>query len=204
LPTRVVGADGVGNFTAEAQPFFVYGERLAPHATSRARRWSVVIPGDADSVRFTAGLHTPTPFVPWIPERAPKDVADTTWAALTDSANILDNPPSITGRVVRNALYVKFKPGATALSREQAILAVSGIVVGGHPVLDGVPDGYYLVKLPLASASDSSSGPLLRADAALNALPSVESTDFLSMDEISSYRRQPRTGTARPQRAPRS
>lgn len=192
--TRIVGADGVGNFTSAAQLFFVYGERLGPHAKSRARRWGIVIPAHADSVRFSVGLHTPTPSVPWIPESAPMDVADTTWAALTNAANILDNPPSITGRVVRNVLYVKFKPGATALSREKAILAVSGIVVGGNPVLDGVPDGYYLIKLPLASGSDSSSGPLLRAEATLNALPSVELTDFLFMDELTSYRRAYRRG----------
>lgn len=116
------------------------------------------------------GTTCPTAVVPPV---APDGTPDSIWTALVAPENVLVNPPGYNGRMVKNALYVSFRPGTPQSDRQTAIDAIGGEVVGGHRFL-GV-DGFYLVRLLNVApvAGDSVSGPVLRAIQALDARPSV-------------------------------
>lgn len=85
------------------------------------------------------------------------------------------------GRVVRNKLWLLFRPGASAEQREAAIEAVNGMVVGGSMRGTGnaypPPSGshtirYYYVSFP--AYPDSGAAPLERAIRKLASLPQVQ------------------------------
>lgn len=82
--------------------------------------------------------------------------------------NILVDPPGVSGRVVKNALYVRFRESAGDRERNSALRAVSAVVIGGLR-LDGAE--YYHIRIDVPA--DSGAGPLLRARDTLRALPSV-------------------------------
>jgi hypothetical protein len=113
----------------------------------------------------------------------PEDTREAVWDSLTVPANVLVNPPSFTGRIVRNALYVHFRRDASAAARASAIARISGEIIGGRRI--NAFDGFYLVRIPITAApGDSSSGPLLRARKLLDADQSVRGTLILSLDPL--------------------
>jgi len=125
--------------------------------------------------RGTSSNASPAPDLLVILGSPPQETAKAVWDSLTMPANVLVNPPSFTGRIIRNALYVRFKRDASLEARASAITRISGEVVGGH--LISPRDGFYLIRVPILGApGDSTSGPLLRARRLLDSDPSVGST----------------------------
>lgn len=113
----------------------------------------------------------------------PRETTKAVWDSLTRPANILVNPPSYTGRIVRNALYVRFQRDSSTDARVKALARISAEVIGGHR-MPGT-DGYYLIRVPTPeSPGDSTSGPLFRARRQLDADPSVRSTLLVVMDRL--------------------
>jgi hypothetical protein len=109
-----------------------------------------------------------------IPRVPPAETPRATWDSLMRDDNVLINPPSYTGRLVRNALWVRFHPAATSPDRASAIALIEGEVVGGTRLNSN--DGYFLIRIPARAAiGDSSSGPVLRAQRTLKTHPSVAS-----------------------------
>jgi len=113
----------------------------------------------------------------------PAQVSQAVWDSLIAPSNVLVSPPSYTGRIVRNALYVRFQREAPASARARAITRVSGEIVGGYRL--NPVDGFYIVRIPATVApGDSSSGPLLRARKLLDSDPSVRATLLLGLDPL--------------------
>ena len=88
-------------------------------------------------------------------------------------SNILDNPPSISGKATRHTLWVQFSANATVAQKDSALALVGADVIGGmylHP-----SNGHYYIRLRNAVAvpPDSVSGPVLRAERTLEQLPYV-------------------------------
>lgn len=83
--------------------------------------------------------------------------------------NLLVDPPGISGRVVRNALYVRFTDSASERERNAALRAVGAVVIGGARV-----NGTQLYHIRIDVPRDSGAGPLLRARDTLRALPQVK------------------------------
>jgi len=88
---------------------------------------------------------------------------------LTRPENVLVDPPGISGRVVKNALYVRFRDSASEAEQAAALRAVGAVVIGG---MRG--RGFELYHLRLDVPPDSGAGPLLRAREALRAMPQVQ------------------------------
>jgi len=84
--------------------------------------------------------------------------------------NVLVDPPGFSGRIVKNALYVRFADSASERERNAALRAVSAVVVGGMRLNGGE---YYHIRFDVPR--DSGAGPLLRARETLRALPQVRS-----------------------------
>jgi hypothetical protein len=115
-----------------------------------------------------------------VPRFPPDSTAKAVWDAILAPQNVLLDPPSYTGRIVRDALWVRFDPDAPQAARAAAIASVSGQVVGGRPLVG--TDGYYLVKIPFTLVhGDSISGPLLRASERLKHTSSVRSVLLLDL-----------------------
>lgn len=93
--------------------------------------------------------------------------------------NVLLDPPGISGRVVKNALYVRFTDSASERQRNAALRAVSAVVIGGIR-MNGAE--YYHMKIDVPR--DSGAGPLLRARDALRALPQVHSVLLDVLDPV--------------------
>ena len=83
--------------------------------------------------------------------------------------NVLVDPPGISGRVVKNALYVRFTDAASEREQNAALRAVNGVVVGGMRM-----NGAELYHIRIDVPRDSGAGPLLRARDTLRALPQVQ------------------------------
>jgi hypothetical protein len=129
-----------------------------------------------------------------VPAVAPDSVPRAIFDSLVAPANLLRNPPGITGLVVRNALYVRFHDGASRQERQDAIDAVAGDVLGGVPA----PFSFYVVKIDAAMApGDSSSGPLLRAYRRLLRFPTVRGVAPLFLDGPARGYLQPSHGASR-------
>ena len=179
----MANADGVGNYTGLNQPYYTYPGILAPYAISAPRHWIFNVPRAVKTFSFSTYVFTASPAYQWVPELAPSVTSQAAWDSLTAPGNILVNPPSYTGSIVSNALYVRFQPSAPANARENALAAVAGVVVGGVRLIGS--DGYYIVKITTApSPGDSANGPLFRARAALDGNASVRSTLLLGMDNL--------------------
>lgn len=120
-------------------------------------------------------LHDRRPTSP-VPMTAPDSAPTALWDSVTAPANLLNDPPAVTGTVVRDLVYVRFRPGTTQSDRQAAIDLVHGRVIGGMAI--GVQEQFYAVRIPYVLApGDSTSGPILRAQAALSHLPTI--TDVL-------------------------
>jgi hypothetical protein len=116
-----------------------------------------------------------------VPASAPDSIPTALWDSVSSPANILQDPPGVTGSVIRDLVYVSFVPGASVNDRQAAIDLVHGRVIGGLPI--GAPERFYAVRLPyVLGAGDSTSGPILRAQAALSQLPAVWGVVLARMD----------------------
>jgi hypothetical protein len=128
-----------------------------------------------DSASIAKAPSVTVPLVP--PAATPK----ATWDSLVSAENVLISPPSYAGRLVRNALWVRFVPTAAASDRAEAIASVEGELVGGTRL--NSRDGYFLVRIPTrASIGDSTSGPVLRAQRRLKAHASITSVLLVTPD----------------------
>ena len=82
--------------------------------------------------------------------------------------NVLVDPPGMSGRVVKNAFFVRFTDGASEREENAALRAVGAVVIGGMRV-----NGAEFYHLRIEVPRDSGAGPLLRARDTLRALPQV-------------------------------
>ena len=90
----------------------------------------------------TSGLQNPQ-----VPPVAPDSIP----TGLLDDVNLRTNAPCVSGKMVRDAILVRFQDGATQRQRQVAIDSVRGKVIGG--VRFGSGDGWYVVRV-----SDDGSG----------------------------------------------
>lgn len=139
--------------------------------------------GNVDSLTIGVdGMNTTFDFEPYapFPATAPDSIPMAIWDSLTAPENILSDPPGIAGRVIRDLVYVGFKPSATLADRRAAIASVNGRVVGGAPM--GLSEGVFAVRIPyVLVAGDSTSGPILRAIATLDQNPAVDMATVSSL-----------------------
>lgn len=98
---------------------------------------------------------------------------------LTRPENVLVDPPGISGRVVKNALYVRFTDTANEREQNAALRDVSAVVIGGLR-MNGAE--YYHIRIDVPR--DSGAGPLLRARETLRALPQVRSVLLDMLDSM--------------------
>jgi hypothetical protein len=103
-----------------------------------------------------------------MPGYAPDSTPQALWRELTRPENVLVDPPGISGRIVKNTLYVRFRDATSEHDETAALRAVGAIVIGGLR-LDGAQYYHLRIEVP----KDSGAGPLLRARATLQALPQV-------------------------------
>lgn len=97
---------------------------------------------------------------------SPPDSLPPEYATLTDTVRI---PNTYAGPVLRQLLFVEFKPGTSIAARQSAIASVNGVVAGGAP--DAAPTGgLYVIRVP----SDSTGLPLQGALARLQSFPQVD------------------------------
>ena len=116
-----------------------------------------------------------------IPASAPDSIPTALWDSLSRPANVLQDPPTVTGSVIRDLIYVRFLAGTSVGDRQAAIDLVHGTVVGGLPL--GDPEHFYAIRLPyVLGPGDSTSGPILRAQATLSQLPTVSSVVLARLD----------------------
>jgi hypothetical protein len=128
-----------------------------------------------------------------VPAVAPDSIPRAVFDSLTAPANLLRNPPGVTGLVVRNALYVRFHDGVAQEDRQKAIDAINAEVLGGV----APPFSFYIVRIPATAApGDSTPGPLMRAYRALLTFPSVRGVVPLFIDG-QGYSRPPTVQTPR-------
>lgn len=104
-----------------------------------------------------------------MPGYAPDSTPLAVQRALRRSDNVLVDPPGISGRVVKNALYVRFTDWASEREQNAALRAASAVVIGGMRMKGG-----QLYHIRIDVPSDSGSGPLLRARETLRTLPQVQ------------------------------
>jgi hypothetical protein len=114
---------------------------------------------------------------------APDSAPTALWDSVTAPANLLQDPPSVAGSVVRDLVYVRFRPGTPQSDRQAAIDLLHGRVIGGMVLGEG--EQFYAVRIPYVLAlGDSSSGPILRAQAALRQLPVITDVLLGYMDKM--------------------
>lgn len=114
-----------------------------------------------------------------MPGYAPDSTPVAIQRELTRPENVLVDPPGISGRVVKNALYVRFTDFATERDQNAALRAVGAVVIGGIR-MNGAE--YYHIRIDVPR--DSGGGPLLRARDALRALPQVHSVLLDVLDPL--------------------
>jgi len=107
--------------------------------------------------------HTST----WVPDWPPDSVPDSVWKAVYAPENM--EPPNAEwgAPFPRNIVLVGFTDQASREQKQQAIDAISGVVVGGAPIYRG---GAYYVRIP----DDGTSRSLFRAIKKLRSFPQVE------------------------------
>lgn len=152
---------------------------LPPGATSAARLIDLEVPPGVTGIRISLrGFGT---YVLTVPARPADTVSMHEFVGSRSPGNVITGDPHFPGRVVRNRLWLLFRPGATAEQREGAVEAINGIVLGG--VVRGTGNGYpppsgfhrlryYYVAFP--AYPDSGAAPLERAIHALAVLPQVQ------------------------------
>ncbi len=114
-----------------------------------------------------------------MPGYAPESTPAAIRRELTRPDNVLLDPPGISGRVVKNALYIRFTDSAGERDRNAALRAVGAVVIGGLRMKGAE---YYHIRIDVAR--DSGAGPLLRARETLRALPQVHSVLLELLDPI--------------------
>jgi len=103
-----------------------------------------------------------------MPGYAPDSTPLAVQRELARPENVLVDPPGISGRVVKNALYVRFTDSASESEQSAALRAVGGVVIGGLRMQGGE-----LYHIRFDVPTDSGAGPLLRARDTLRAMPQV-------------------------------
>jgi hypothetical protein len=117
-----------------------------------------------------------------MPSEPPPDTPKAVWDSLIAPSNVVNDSPAYPGRIVRDALYVRFAPNAEPAARLATLSRVSGRVVGGKRIAGN--DGYYLVRVRVDSTKPTTSdSTLLRARRQLDHDPTVRGTLLLIMDD---------------------
>jgi len=117
--------------------------------------------------------------LPSMPGYAPESTPSAIRRELVRPENVLVDPPGISGRIVKNALYIRFTDAAGERERTAALRAIGGVVIGGLRMKDGE---LYHVRIEVPR--DSGAGPLLRARATLRALPQVQQVLLDMLDPL--------------------
>lgn len=112
-----------------------------------------------------------------MPGYAPESTPSAIRQELVRPENVLVDPPGVSGRVVKNALYVRFAEGAGEREQTAALRAIGGVVVGGLRMKGGE-----LYHIRIDVPRDSGAGPLLRARETLRSLPQVQLVLFDMLD----------------------
>jgi len=140
---------------------------LPPGDTSAARPITIAVPRGVTA--FRVSLQGEGLYVFTVPGRAPDTVPREEMEDSRAPDNLVTNDPHYPGRVVRNKLWLMFRPDATPEARQAAVDAVDGVVVGG--MLRGQARYYYL-RIP--ANPDSGAAPLEHALRTLAPLPQVQ------------------------------
>lgn len=114
-----------------------------------------------------------------MPGYAPDSTPAAIRRELTRPENVLVDPPGLGGRVVKNALYLRFIDSASEREQNAALRAVDAVVVGGLR-MNGAE--YYHIQIDVPR--DSGAGPLLRARDTLRALPQVRAVLLDVLDPL--------------------
>lgn len=139
---------------------------LGPRATSSYQIIDIALSNHVKAFKVTLGASGRIVFT--VPDRAPSRTDTAELRDSRSSRNVLTNDTLYAGHLVRNKLWVRFKPTATEDDRQAAIDSVDGVVVGGSDI--GV-DGLYYVRIP--APPNTRSGPVRHAMAILANLPQV-------------------------------
>ena len=149
--------------------------------------FSIGILGATTTFDFEMKSYTP------VSASAPDSGSRALWDSIIAPANILHDPPGLSGSYIRDLVYVKFLPTATQADRQAAIDAVQGTVVGGMNI--GGPERFYAVRIAyVLLPGDGTSGPILRPRAAFMANPQVKLAIFAGMDAVVPYYLPPAKG----------
>src|SRR4051794_8424271 len=105
-----------------------------------------------------------------VPASAPDSVPEATYRHLTERTNLVELTSGDT--IIRNAVWVRFRPGVAPSNRAAAIAAVNGSVIGGWR-LSPSAEGFYLIRIPTPR---SGADDALAATDRLRALPQVAGT----------------------------
>jgi hypothetical protein len=135
--------------------------------TSAKRTITILVPRGVTA--FRVNLQGSGTYVFTVPGRAPDAVSRDEMDDSRSPDNIIANDPHFPGRVVRDKVWLMFRPDATPEQRQAVIDSVGGVIVGG--MIRG-QDRYYYVRIP--ANPDSGSAPLQRALRALAPMPQVQ------------------------------
>ncbi len=124
--------------------------------TTAARTVTVSVPKGVTG--FKVSLEGTGSYVFTVPFRASETIPRDEQEDSRAPDNILTNVPGLPGRVVRNKLWVMFRPDASPEQRQAAVDSVDAVVVGG--MLRG-KDRYYYLRI--TANPDSGAAPLERA-----------------------------------------
>ncbi len=124
--------------------------------TTAARTVTVSVPKGVTG--FNVGLEGTGTYVFTVPFRASETIPRDEQEDSRAPDNILTDVPGLPGRVVRNKLWVMFRPDASPEQRQAAVDSVDAVVVGG--MLRGT-DRYYYLRI--TANPDSGAAPLERA-----------------------------------------
>jgi hypothetical protein len=162
---------------------------LPSGATSVARSIDLAVPPGVTG--FRVSLIAFGTYVLTVPARPPDAVPFDELRDSRSPENVITGDPHFPRRVVRNRLWLLFRPAATAEQRQAAIEAVDGIIVGGTVRGSGngypPPHGSHTLRyyyVAFSAYPDSGAVPLERAIRTLAPLPQVQDVrpDILGQD----------------------
>jgi hypothetical protein len=140
---------------------------LRPGDTTAARAVTVSVPKGVTG--FKVSLEGTGTYVFTVPFRAPEIVPRDEQEDSRAPDNILTNVAGLPGHVVRNKLWVMFRPEASPEQRQAVVDSVDAVVVGG--MMRG-KDRYYYLRI--TANPDSGATPLERALRTLAPMPQVQ------------------------------
>lgn len=114
-----------------------------------------------DSVEATYDFELAAPTV--VPSEAP-DSLPAEYETLGDT---ISAETHLSGVILRDIVIVQFRNGTTVAEKQEAVEALSGVVVGGRQI--GVGEGIYLLRIP----TDGTADPVFAAIGMLRSLPAV-------------------------------